>query len=204
MRWRADKLTTVSWHCVNIPIHPPAGTPPAYDAARDCPEGDCVVAAIGRFEAVLRNKAAAPRQRLEALKFLVHLVADIAQPLHCANNDDRDGNNVRVEFEGRPADLHAVWDTGILAAAPIGDERAYSLKLKRSITPAEAETGRSGAPAGWTNDSYGIAIRLIYGEGPHGPGALPQSYEQAAIYVVRVQLEKAGVRLAAVLNDALP
>lgn len=83
---RPQRPETSRWHYVNIPINPPAGTPPAYDARRDCPTGDCVVAKIGAFEAVLRDKAAPPRQRLEALKWLVHLVADINQPLHCADN----------------------------------------------------------------------------------------------------------------------
>ena len=200
---RRQRPETARWHFVNIPIHPPMGTPPAYDAPRDCPTGDCVVAAIERFEAVLHDKAAPPRQRLEALKFIVHLVADIEQPLHCADNGDRGGNEVHVEFEGRSTNLHAVWDSGILAAARISDERAFALSLARSIAPKEAELWRGGTPADWANDSYGVAARLIYGEWPHGPGALPASYEQAAIYVVDVQLEKAGLRLAALLNVAL-
>ena len=51
-----------------------------YDPERDWPRGDCVVAAIDRFVAMRRDKAAAPRDRLEALKFVVHFVADVHQP----------------------------------------------------------------------------------------------------------------------------
>ena len=201
---RPQRPETARWHYVNIPINPPAGTPAAYDAHRDCPTGDCVVAKIGAFEAVLRDKAAPPRRRLEALKWLVHLVADINQPLHCADNTDRGGNEVHVMFMGRSTNLHQVWDTGILANAGIRDERAYALELAHSISPGEAEKWRSGTPADWADDSYGVANNLIYGVWPHDPGNLPASYEQKAIYVVQVQLEKAGVRLAAVLNQALP
>ncbi len=161
------------------------------------------MAAIEHFETVLRDKAAPPRDRLEALKFVVHFVADVHQPLDAADDGDRGGNDNHVEFEGRPTNLHEVWDSGILAAAAIGDERAYALALARSITPAEVDTWRGGTPADWANDSYGIASRLIYGEFPHGPGVLPASYEQAGLLVVGVQLEKAGVRLAAALNSAL-
>jgi hypothetical protein len=201
---RPQRPETARWHFVDIPINPPAGTLPAYDPRRDCPTGDCVVAKIGAFEAVLRNKAAPPRQRLEALKWLVHLVADINQPLHCADNQDRGGNDVHVDFMGRRTNLHAVWDSGILTAAHIGDERAYALELAHSITPAEAEMWRSGTPGDWADDSYGVARNLIYGVWPHDPGELSASYEQKGIYVVQVQLEKAGVRLAAVLNETLP
>jgi S1/P1 Nuclease len=200
---RTQRPETAPWHYVNIPINPPNGTPPAYDPRRDCEKDDCVVAAIGRFETALRDKAAPPRQRLEALKWLVHLVGDINQPLHCADNQDRGGNDVHVDFMGWRTNLHAVWDSGILAAAHIRDERAYALELAHSISPAEAEKWRSGTPADWADDSYGVARNLIYGVWPHDPGALPDSYEQKGIYVVQVQLEKGGVRLAAVLNEAL-
>jgi nuclease S1 len=74
---RRDSGTTAWWHFVDIPIHPPPGTPAAYDAARDCQRGDFVVAAIERFAAVLHDSSAPPRQRLEALKFVVHFVADV-------------------------------------------------------------------------------------------------------------------------------
>jgi hypothetical protein len=200
---RPQRPETARWHYVNIPINPPAGTPPAYDPRRDCPTGDCVVAKISAFEALLRDKSAPPRQRLEALKWLVHLVADVNQPLHASDNGDRGGNDVHVDFMGRRTNLHAVWDTGILAAAHISDERAYALELAHSISPAEAAQWRSGTPADWACDSYGVARNLIYGVWPHGPGDVPASYEQKAIYVVQVQLQKAGVRLAAVLNEAL-
>jgi|SRR6516162_3845041 len=93
------------WHYVNIPIHPPAGVLAAYDGARDCRGGDCVVAAVERFAAVLSDSSAPARQRLEALKFVVHFVADLHQPLHASNNDDRGGNGVAVVLAGRRASL---------------------------------------------------------------------------------------------------
>jgi hypothetical protein len=104
---RAQRRETARWHFVDIPIHPPAGTPAAYDAARDCPRSDCIVAAIERFEGVLRDRSAPPRERLKALKFIVHFVADIDQPLHCADDGDRGGNDIRLIFRGRHTNLHA-------------------------------------------------------------------------------------------------
>jgi hypothetical protein len=201
---RGQRRETARWHYVNIPIHPPAGTPAAYDAARDCPNGDCVVAKIDELAAVLGDKAGHDsRDRLEALKFVVHFVADVHQPLHAANDGDRGGNDVRVTFMGRQTNLHAVWDTGILFAAEIGDERAYALQLARSIRPIELDQWRDGSATTWATESNDIARRLIYGEWPHGPDALRGSYAETALPVVSVQLEKAGVRLAAVLNAIL-
>jgi S1/P1 Nuclease len=199
-QWRE----TARWHYVNIPIHQAAGTPSGYDAARDCPNGDCVVAKIDGFAAVLRDKREPARDRLKALKFIVHFVADIHQPLHASDDGDHGGNDTRVTFLGRLTNLHAVWDTGILFTAEIGDERAYALQPARSIRPIDLDQWRDGSAATWATESNDIARRLIYGKWEHGPGPLQTPYVATTLPVVRVQLEKAGVRLAAVPNAALP
>src|SRR5262249_30504658 len=126
---RLQRRETGPWHYVNIPIRHQLNATEAYDKERDCPLDNCVVAQILKFEAVLKEKTALPVQRLEALKFLVHFIADIHQPLHCSDNHDRGGNDLRYEYSGNPTNLHAVWDTGILAPAVHGDERGYALKL---------------------------------------------------------------------------
>ena len=194
---RRQRSETAPWHFVDIPI-----SAPAYDPARDCPRGDCVVAKIEQLTTTLGDRAAAPRDRLEALKFVVHFVGDIHQPLHASDNNDRGGNGVRVEFMGRRTNLHAVWDTGILAPAVNGDERAYALDLAKQITPADVSAWQTGTPEQWANESHAIAVKVIYGELWHR-GTLPASYEGAALPIVNVQLEKAGLRLAAVLIRAL-
>lgn len=199
---RRERRETASWHYVNIPIHPPAGTPAGYDAARDCPRGDCVVTKIDEFAAELHDKVAPPRERLEALKFVVHFVADVHQPLHAADDGDRGGNDTHLIFLGQHTTLHALWDSDLLAAAGVGDPRAYALKLAQSIKPAVAARWRDGTAAEWATESYEIAKR-IYG-GSHEARELQIFYEQDLLPVVNVQLEKAGVRLAAVLNAALP
>ena len=200
---RGQRRETARWHFVNIPIHPPPGTPATYDAARDCPRGDCVVAAIDRLAGVLHEKAALPRDRLEALKFVVHFVADLHQPLHASNDNDRGGNTIAVILGGRETSLHAAWDWGILAPAVGHDERAFARRLAQAISPERAAEWRGGAAADWANESNSIARRFVYGEWPHGPGALPHDYATMALPVVNDQLEKAGVRLAAVLNEML-
>lgn len=198
---RTQRPETAPWHYVNIPIS--ASTiDVGYDVARDCPHNDCVVAKIEYFEGVLADGQAAERQRLEALKFLVHFVGDIHQPLHVSNNSDRGGNGVAVTFRGNLTNLHAVWDTGILTPALPADARTYALTLAREITPDKRESWSRGGPAAWANEGYEIAARVIYGKLPHG-GVLPDSYEAEALPIVNEQLERAGVRLAMVLNNAL-
>jgi hypothetical protein len=199
---RLQRPETARWHFVNIPIHPASGTLAAYDRERDCPQDNCVVAKIDQFARDLSDQNAPPRQRLEALKFLTHFVADIHQPLHCANNNDRGGNDTWVELNGNPTTLHAVWDTSILAPAVDIDERGYALALARSITEAQAALW-SGSALDWANESYRIAAGVIYKGLPRADGVLPVSYAADMLQIVNEQLKRAGVRLAKVLNAAL-
>jgi hypothetical protein len=200
---RGQRRETARWHYVNIPIHPPAGTKPGYVPDRDCPRGECVVAVTDRFIGVLRDKARSQRERLEALKFVVHFIADIHQPLHCANNDDRGGNDVRVIFLGRHTNLHAAWDWGILEPAVQGDERGYAMRLFKGIDATDAETWKRGSPGDWATESFKIARAKIYGEMKPEARTLELFHETEFLPVVNEQLEKAGVRLATVLNHAL-
>ena len=197
---RRQRPGTAPWHYVNIPIHPQNG-PSGYDAVRDCPDGNCVVAKIDEFTAALGDKAAPQRDRLEALKFLVHFVADIHQPFHCADDHDRGGNDTHVSFLGRNTTLHALWDSGLLEAAAIPDGRAYAMKLAQSIKPADVDRWRRGTPADWATESYERA-KLIYGDS-HEARSLQVFYETEFLPIVASQLQKAGVRLANLLNAAL-
>jgi len=127
---RTQHPETASWHYVNIPISGSAGELGSYDSTRNCPRNDCIVAKIDQFAIVLGDRQAADRQRLEALKYLVHFVGDIHQPLHVSNNNDRGGNNVKVLFLGNMTNLHAVWDRGIIAPALDVDERSYRIAFR--------------------------------------------------------------------------
>ena len=199
---RPQHPETAPWHYVNIPIHPLEGGVAGFDRSRDCPHDDCVVAKIEQFESVLGNQQLPERQRLEALKYLVHFIGDLHQPLHASNNNDRGGNQVAVNFMGYPSNLHAVWDTGIIEPAVSGDERGYATKLAQSVTPDELMQWSRGDPASWANESFWIADSEVYGELPHS-GNLPDSYEADTLPIVNRQLERAGVRLADVLNQTL-
>ena len=84
-----------------------------------------------------------------------------------------------------------------------GDERGYALKLVKSITPADVSAWSAGSTVDWANDTHAVAVRTVYGSLPHEAGMLPASYGLEALPLANEQLEKAGVRLAGVLNGAL-
>ena len=178
---RVQRPETASWHYVNILVHPAPDEPSGYFAARDCPNDACTVAKIEQFERVLANRQASKRQRLEALKYLVHFVGDMHQPLHASNDHDRGGNDVTVTFMGWQTNLHAVWDIGIIERAVKGNERDYAMQLTRSMMLQDRR----------------------YTENYRMPGHSPTAMKRRALPVVNKQLERAGVRLAKILNDCL-
>ena len=179
-----------AWHYVNIARDADC----RYDAARDCTDGQCVVAAIERQRAVLAS-AAPDAARLQALKYVVHLVADVHQPLHAGFADDRGGNRYQVQSLGRGTNLHAGWDADHHDARPGG-----TTGLLDALRRQPAAAGEPLDPAQWATESCRVVST---------PGFYPADRTLADEYVatwrpaLKERLASAARRLAAVLNDAL-
>lgn len=185
---RDDRPETASWHYVNVELEEPF-----YDARRDCPESNCVVAQIARDEAAL-----ARRPDAETLKFLIHFIADIHQPLHVGDHGDRGGNARQLFYRGRRVNLHHLWDDDVVAA--LGrDPAEVANSISRALTPQMKQSLSGGTPQDWANQSLGVA-RGIYG-GLAGDD-VPDDYARRQAAITRLQLARAGLRLAAALNAA--
>ena len=95
--------TASAWHYVTIP----AGK--TYADVGAPPEGDAITA-LARFSATLRDGKASAEDKRMALRFIIHICGDLAQPLHTGNGTDRGGNDLKVTWFGKPTNLHSVWD----------------------------------------------------------------------------------------------
>jgi len=195
---RDQRRNTGRWHYVDIPLQAPG-----YDARRDCPGQDCVVAQIENDLRVLSNPRLSDPVRADALRFLIHFVADVHQPLYAEDHDDRGGNQVRVMMGRYRASLHRVWDSEVVDALG-SDAGTEANAIARSITPGQRKSWASGAPAQWANEAHAIARDQIY---PPLAGQrevrLPRDYAYRQAPVTRMLLAKAGVRLAFLLNTVL-
>lgn len=181
------------WHYVNI-----AEDGCHYDTARDCPGDDCVVAAIDAQVAILADPGQPRAKRRQALKFVVHFVGDIHQPLHAGRADDRGGNTHQINIDGRGSNLHALWDSGLLGSAGLG-EAGWLARLHQSTIAADAPA-RPGSPAAWAEAS----CRIVNSPGFYPPkGTLDPAYGERWLPVVERQLRLGGRHLAGVLNAAL-
>ena len=198
---RRESPDTASWHFVDIPT-----TQPCFDRKRDGRDGDNVINALNDYVIDLGNKSKSKPVRAEALKFVVHFVGDIHQPLHCAERNDDRGGNARLVFfldQPRAMNLHSVWDTQILLHDE-GNSRIldYAQWLNRQIQPEQAEAWAKGTPENWVNESHQVAVDVVYkgvpADGP--PPKLDAAYIHRAEPIIEQQLERGGVRLAEILN----
>jgi S1/P1 Nuclease len=195
---RPSRPETAPWHYIDIPLNASA-----IDPARDCPNADCVTAAITRFVGVLRDTASSPDAKSEALKFVVHFVADLHQPLHCADNHDRGGNDVHVTFFGTNTNIHSVWDTLLIERIDPNKE-SYAKRLDAALTDSNIDAFGKGTVEAWALESHEVAQKVAYGALPSGGTLeLGPGYFQTVAPAVDLQLQKAGIRLASILNGAL-
>src|SRR5713226_4688165 len=199
-------------HFDDIPL---CGTP---DYSRYCRNGQCASAQIDRQLRVLGDSSARLAQRNRALKWVVHLVGDIHQPLHAANRGDRGGNRVQVSFFGErdnppygALNLHAVWDIHLVRRliAERGGERAI---VSATIADSDRNAWEKGPISGWINESHRIARDTVYpllsvadscSNKVVDVVAIGEGYYSKAAPVIEIQIRKAGVRLARVLNETL-
>ena len=222
---RKERPEASPWHYVDIPL-----TESAYVAERDCKNGDCAIEAIKRFTAVLSDRSQPAAKREEALKFLVHFVGDLHQPLHGTENaGDHGGNKVRVTYFGDsgtqqyPLSLHWVWDTTIIEhhlgvkEEPLSQPNLASRRAAAiAATDIDHHLGKTATgvdaadPAVWAMESHDAAKAVVY-PGVAAPGAeaaaspviLGEAYQTRGWPVVERRLELGGLRLAALLNKAL-
>lgn len=179
---------TGAWHYVNFP----RGTC-KYEPLRDCPDGQCVVAAIELQQAVLASRAS-DGERLKALKYLVHLVADVHQPLHAGYADDRGGNQFQLRAFMRGSNLHALWDSGLLRQMEL--DNTALVAVLQGLPPVAG--GRDLTVVQMAQESCRIvALPDFYPQ-----NGVSDAYVQRFAPVVQQRLALAGARLAAMLNAA--
>ena len=201
-----------SWHYDNVSL---CKRP---DDSTYCRKGGCASAQIARQLEILGDGKAPIWKRNESLKWVVHLIGDIHQPLHAATRHDNGGNKMEVSFLGErdnspygTINLHTIWDVHIVRRliSDRGGERAIaSAYVEEPVRAAWAQ----GSIADWVGESHAIARDFVYPMLPvpsscsqkvHGIVAIDQAYYSKAAPILETQIRKAGTRLARVLNETL-
>lgn len=196
--YRRDHPETGPWHYIDIPL-----ADSTIDLTRECPHGGCVIAKTEQFLAVLKDPNADQASKVQALKFVVHFVGDLHQPLHDEDDGDKGGNTRHVIFDGRPGNLHWIWDSGLLEGISRNAE-GLAPQLESRITAQDRSQWITGSIEDWAIQGHRLAQKIAYGDlAGQNPAPITAVYEQQADPAIELQLERAGVRLAFVLNESL-
>jgi hypothetical protein len=193
---RGERRETGSWHYVNVPITEKAYSP------RDCTKGACVVSKIEHYRQVLADKSATKLQRREALRYLVHFIQDIHQPLHVGDRNDKGGNGLQLQYNRRQANMHQIWDSGLIRGE---NEVSLARELTSKLNTEDAEKwAAEDSVEAWANESLEAArdayINNENGEPLRQGDRIGQAYTERQRPMAHRRISQAGIRTAAVLN----
>jgi hypothetical protein len=184
---------TAPWHYINVTL--------GYDysqfsAAVHSLQVDNVYTALQKCENDLRDPSKTKDEKAFALKFVIHLVGDLHQPMHVSRAEDKGGNTIKVTFNGQDANLHSLWDTRLIEHQGLDYEQLAS--KYDNATPEQIGKWQSDDLMKWLFESYQLSAR-IYADASKNTD-FDEAYYQAHLPVIQQRIEQAGIRLAGVLN----
>jgi len=197
----------------------------SYNAQRDCPNG-CVVNVLGQFVTLLGSKEPplSLKERRFSIYWIAHLVGDIHQPLHVAHPDGKGGTATQVFFpfpgvlgQAAKPNAHWVWDVGLIEQRPAALQssesapeikseepshwRALAASLLADMKPARAKAWQQvTSPEAYANEGLALARRHAFMKSDQ---VVDAAYVETKWPIVAQQLQKAGARLAGILNRVL-
>ncbi len=167
-------------------------------------KGGTVTAILAAFD-VLRSPTTPVQERADSLKFLVHFMGDIHQPLHSGRNEDMGGNQIPVNWFGTPTNLHAIWDSGLIVVGhkdiliptePVENQSvAYARYLITKFSKVSVDYRMN--TEGWLNES--IFLRTVAYNQTYATNQ--PLYLSVTLPYVDFRVYQAGIRLAAALNQ---
>jgi hypothetical protein len=207
-------------HFINMPRSTKAIT------SNDCPMAEsCVLPAIRNDVFVLQDSSSTDADKWHAIKLLGHWVGDVHQPMHVAFQDDRGSNSniAEASVEMKYPNLHAVWDYLIISSTLGDDYQEISGRLQTRISDEQRQAWKYDSPIEWANESFQITIapttkycvqqqgacwyrrnNMLLDKGEDWRSiAISDDYLEDHSEVVILRLQKAGVRLARILNQSL-
>lgn len=194
IRYESKYKNTDSWHYVNLPL----GLD--YAAFTNCFKEDT---SLNVYKALiynlkeLRSSTNNKEDKSFALKMVIHLVGDLHQPMHVSRAEDLGGNKIKLKFQGKETNLHSLWDSGLIEYNGFTfTEMATALD---NVTADNVKKWQSDEVMKWLYESYLISTQL-YTEVKDGQ-ELDYTYYPKHAEIYKIQVQKAGIRLAGLLNE---
>jgi len=196
LRMKPEYKYTTPWHYINLPL----GL--NYNEFKNKVENmtaDNVYSAMLKQEQVLSDENSPKEKKAEALKFIVHFVGDLHQPMHISRAEDQGGNTIQLNYEGKGTNLHSLWDSRLIEHQGLNYER---LAEKYDHVSAKQTKKWQHAPLiNWMWESYQISS-VLYTEVDQMKGrTLDADYDDKHYPIIEKRLQQAGLRLAGLLNS---
>ncbi len=189
---------THDWHFVNLPENLTYAE--AFAFLQNTNDNNIYSQTL-QLQTVLKSAIASKEEKAFALKFIIHLIGDMHQPMHLGRKEDWGGNKIYVKWFGEKSNLHRVWDENIVDYQQLSYTemaQAYNVLAKKNLKQWQAD-----AIEKWCFESYEIS-RLLYAQiaqmDEKDPN-LKYHYNYINFSILESQLAKGGVRLAAFLNQ---
>lgn len=179
-----------AWHFVNMTFDQ------TYQESTKNEKGD-LVTGIAYCKKIITDKNSSDDDKAFYLKMLIHLIGDLHQPLHVGLEEDKGGNDIKVQWQFKDTNLHSVWDSKMIDDFGMSyTELAGNAKY---LTKEEVKNIQEGTVEDWIHESQQVA-KTIYASVNAGDN-LRNDYMYLHFDTVRSQLQKGGIRLAKVLNE---
>ncbi|MEH6536176.1 MAG: S1/P1 nuclease [Psychroserpens sp.] len=187
---RYNKFKT--WHYLNMPLDA------TYETSNKNPEGD-LVTGIAYCKRMITDKTASNDDKVFYLKLLIHLIGDLHQPFHIGQKEDRGGNDFKVQWNYKDSNMHRVWDTQMIESYGMSfSELAANADY---LSKAQIKAIKKGTELDWIAETHQIT-KMAYASAEKDEN-LRSRYSYKYLNIARSQMQKAGIRLAKVLNDIL-
>ena len=193
-RYSPEWSFTAPWHFINLPDN--LNNEQFATQVKGMKEPNAYLA-LQQNMAVLKDPNKTKEEKVVALKFVIHIVGDVHQPMHVSRAEDQGGNKILVKYQGKDSNLHSLWDSGLVEYE--GCTYSEMAKAFDHAGGAQIKQWQKADPVQWLFESYQISQQL-YGEAAKST-SFDYRYTPAHLPTVEERILQAGIRLAGVLNS---
>ncbi|MBK0382340.1 S1/P1 nuclease [Pedobacter sp. SD-b] len=196
IRYSNEYKETGPWHYLNLPqglSYQDFVTRLKSDSSEN------VYNALLKMEKQLTNPNSTKEEKTFALKMVIHLVGDLHQPMHISRAEDLGGNKIDIRFQGKPTNLHSLWDSGLIDYN--GMTFTEMATAYDNVSDEKIKEWQADDLTKWLYESYEISTKL-YEEVAENPN-LDYTYYPKHSQIYKERIQKAGIRLAGLLNTLL-
>ncbi|KAI9704668.1 MAG: hypothetical protein M1820_005416 [Bogoriella megaspora] len=210
-RYTSAGSFSAPFHYIDAEDKPPSSCSVDYD--RDCGEAGCSISAIANYTTRVQDGRRSVSDRQASLKFLVHIIGDLHQPLH-DEALEVGGNDIDVKFGSESTNLHHIWDTEIpeklVGGYALSDAQSWASTLTTAIKSGQYKSQAASWVSGidlsdpvtttlkWASEANAdvCTVVLPQGQSYYVNKDLSTTYYNGAIDTVELQIARAGYRLA--------